>query len=384
MDKLLIITNIAPHYRKSLWLKLLLNNKFCCSFAYGDNPNLGIPQIHRDEIESLNKSSKLLTVMNVWLKKKILFWQSGSLRIALKGDYSIIIFLGECYCFSTWLSAIICRLRGVRVVFWGHGIYGNESKPKLFMRRAFYRLAHQHLLYERRAKKLMIELGFKPDNLYVVFNSLDYEQHITLRKKYKNLTKQEVYSCLKNPDQPIIVFIGRLTMEKKLDLLLSAANVINSSENLVNIVIIGDGPSRDKLENLGKNGLINKWLHFVGACYVEEEIGMYLTVSDLCCSPGNVGLTAIHSLSFGTPVCTHSNLNEQGPEAEAIINGYNGFFFEENNVTDLVIGIRKWIFSNLNREIVRKRCYEIVDTYYNPDYQLTVFNRLADCDQPEI
>lgn len=384
MKKILILTNIAPIYRKSLWLKLLQNDSFNCSFAYGKNSSSGIPQIHQDEFGTFSRSKQLQSIKNIWLKKKVLLWQSGSLRIALKRDYSVIIFLGECYCLSTWLAAVICRLRGIRVVFWGHGIYGNESKLKLILRKTFYRLAHQHLLYERRAKKLMIARGFKPEDLYVVFNSLDYDRQKALREQYRSLSKQEVYPFFKNPDLPTLVFIGRLTMEKKIEMLVDAANSINSEKTEVNLVFIGDGSEREKLEKLGLKGIAEKWLHFVGSCYSEEEIGRYLAVSDLCVSPGNVGLTAIHSLGFGTPVCTHGNLNNQMPESEAVVDGYNGFYFKENDINNLMDGIKKWFSTNPDRELVRKHCFEIIDTYYNPDYQLTVFNRVVGDKIPTI
>ncbi len=167
-------------------------------------------------------------------------------------------------------------------------------------------------------------------------------------------------------------------------MLVHAANSINSEKTAVNLVFIGNGSEREKLEKLGYKGVAEKWLHFVGDCYSEEEIGRYLTVSDLCVSPGNVGLTAIHSLSFGTPVCTHGNLNNQGPEAEAVVDGYNGFYFKENDVNNLVDCIKKWLFTNPDRELVRERCFEIIDTYYNPGYQLTVFKRVVDNRAPEI
>ena len=40
----------------------------------------------------------------------------------------------------------------------------------------------------------MIELGFNPDSIYVIFNSLSYEQHKILRKIYQELTKSEAFS----------------------------------------------------------------------------------------------------------------------------------------------------------------------------------------------
>ena len=60
---------------------------------------------------------------------------------------------------STWIASFILRLRGVKVLFWGHGIYGNESLPKLLLRKIFLSLATHNLVYEERAKKLMIKLN---------------------------------------------------------------------------------------------------------------------------------------------------------------------------------------------------------------------------------
>ncbi len=66
------------------------------------------------------------------------------------------------------------------------------------------------------------------------------------------------------------------------------------------------------------------WLY--GACYDEEIIGELIFNAQLCVSPGNVGLTAMHSLVYGTPVITHNNFSNQSPEFEAIIDGKTGSF----------------------------------------------------------
>jgi len=167
-------------------------------------------------------------------------------------------------------------------------------------------------------------------------------------------------------------------------LLLHAVNIINSEKIAVNLLFIGDGPIRASLEKLGQKGMFDSCLHFVGACYSEEKNGKYLFFADLCVSPGNVGLTSVHSLSFGTPVCTHGNFNNQGPEAEAIIEGYNGFLFKEGDLDDLVQGINTWFMKNPDREQVRRQCMEIIDTYYNPKCQLSVFDRMVNNAKPEI
>jgi hypothetical protein len=89
----------------------------------------------------------------------------------------------------------------------------------------------------------------------------------------------------------------------------------------------------------------------------------------LTCSPGKIGLTAIHSLSYGTPAITHSDMNEQMPEVEAIVDGVTGLLFEHNNAVDLAEKIGQWIDTKADRASVRRTCYDVIDSKWNPRRQ---------------
>ncbi len=379
-----LYSNIASHYRKWLWTKLLCAKGVHLNIFYGDKGDTGIDEIDFSDPEFYQYKNRIKRIKNYWLSKKAVIWQKGVVSSCTKDQIDSAIFVGDMYCISTWIASIICRIRKIQVVFWGHGLYGSEGKLKLFVRKTFYQLAHKHLLYERKAKKLMIKQNFKKDDLYIVFNSLDYDTHCNLRSQFQNLTKADVFPFFVDPSLPVIVFIGRLTKVKKLKLLLEAAIQLNSESKNVNLVIIGDGPERVFLEKLAKDGLDEEWVYFTGSCYEEEIISRYVSKAELCVSPGNVGLTAIHSLSLGTPVATHNNMNNQMPEAEAITDGVNGFFFNENDVNDLKDKIQTWLTNKKDRAELRERCFKIIDQFYNPYYQLSTFNRLFNNKKPEI
>ena len=85
------------------------------------------------------------------------------------------IFLGDAKVISTWIASLILRIRGTEVIFWTHGFYGKENFLKLFIRKLFYSLSNKFIVYERRGKKLMINNGFDPSKIYVIFNSLDFD-----------------------------------------------------------------------------------------------------------------------------------------------------------------------------------------------------------------
>lgn len=384
MEDIYFFTNIAPNYRAPIWNILLKKDDWNTHFFYSDDPNSGLKMIDSDEEPFALHKDQLHTVKSLRRKNNKQWWQSGIIKRCLLDDFQHAFFLGEISRLSTWISIFICRLRGVKVTLWGHGLYGNESKIRLLSKKLLFHLAHSHLLYERRAKKLMIKEGFKADTLYVVFNSLDYDTHKQLNSKFSDLDRNEVFNFFKNPELPVIIFIGRLTRIKKINLVVKAINSINYEQTKLNLLLIGDGSEMDELKIMGEEGLINKWLHFTGACFDEEIIGKYLSKADLCVSPGNVGLTAIHALSFGTPVCTHDNMANQMPEAEAIQDGYNGFFFKENDMQDLKLKIEEWFQLKLDRDLIRQRCLEIIEKHYNPYYQLSVFQRLIDGNKPEL
>ena len=209
MQTILLFSNIAPHYRAPLWLRLLNQPSWEMHIYYGFNSRLNIHSIDFNKPEFAQYQNRLHHLKNYWLKGKFLIWQKGVIRHCLFSKFNQVIFLGDMYCLSTWLAAIICRFRGNQIIFWSHGIYGNEGKIKLIFRKLFYRLAHKFLLYERRAKNLMVQHDFNPDKLYVVFNSLDYDTHKALRLKFEVLLKFDVFSFLSDSSMPVIIFIGR-------------------------------------------------------------------------------------------------------------------------------------------------------------------------------
>src|SRR5690554_4332107 len=381
MKRIKFFMNVASHYRAPLWSMLLNCSEWETHFFYGDN-KIGIKSIDFDSNQFSSKKDKLHKVKNYW-KGEIIIWQKGIIKECLKSWFDFAVVVGEISRMSNWIAAVICKIRGIKVVIWGHGMYGNEIGLRLILKKAFFGLADNILVYERRSKELLIRYGFNPEKIHVIFNSLDYDAQKLLRNKFSSIKKEDLFPYFKDANLPILIFIGRLTKVKKLDLLLEAVNLINLKSVKVNLVIIGNGPERESLEKIGNVGIKDGWLNFTGECYDEEVISMNLSMSDLCVSPGNVGLTAIHSLSYGTPVCTHNKMENQMPEVGAIKDGFNGFFFIEDNVIDLKNKIESWI-NNVDRDIVRNNSYEEIDKYYNPHYQLNVIKRIVNGEIPEL
>lgn len=355
MKNIFYITNIFPYYRKPIW-ELLLNEKAYNFHFYYSNQNLnGIKAA--DDI----KNEKLNLIKNYFFLGRII-WQKGIILEIIKKRPDKIILLGEMNVISNWLIAILSKYLKIEVIFWGHGLYGNEKLFKKFLRIIFLKLADKHLLYGDRAREIMIKNGFNSSNLIVVYNSLDFEKQNIHYKNLKNSIIEDENEDLK------LIFIGRLTKNKRLDILI---NAIKKAERPIILNLIGEGEEKKNLIELVKKYNL-KNINFLGEIFDERAISESIFFSDLCVSPGNVGLTAIHSLTYGTPVLTHDNFNFQMPEAEAIKENISGIFFKINNTNDLANKIKKFKKSNFNKTKVR----EIVLKKYNPFYQKTIFDKI--------
>jgi glycosyltransferase involved in cell wall biosynthesis len=311
-----------------------------------------------------------MEVENIKFIKKPYYYQKGVLPL-VKEDYKVYLVLGEVICVSTWLLLISLKFfKNKKIYLWSHGWYGREGAVKKILKKIFFGLSDGVFLYGNYAKNLMLEQGFKNDKLHIIYNSLSYDNQIKLRRELK---QTDIYLKRFNNQFKNLIFVGRLTEEKRLDLLLSAVHSLIKQKYNFNIIFIGEGESKESLLEMVKTKEMGDNVWFYGACYEEEELSKLIYNADLCISPGNVGLTAIHSMMFGTPVVTHDDFRFQGPEFESIIPNETGDFFKRDNVDSLTETIKKWFNQSKSRDLIRKACYSIIDEKFNPHYQLKVF-----------
>lgn len=369
-------TNIAPLYSRTMWYELSASkevNYFFYSSRYGFS---GIKTIDITESKFVNETGilKWRFLKNV-LIFNTLFWQTGIISKCLNTNYDVYILYGEMHNLSNWIAALICRIRKRPVLFWGHGFYGNERFVKKNIRTLFYKIADYHLVYGNRSKNLMIGSGFNPDKIYVVYNSLDYSLHKKLyeERNQDDLEKLKTQLFPNKSEFPIVLFIGRLTKEKKIAYLLEAIWLSKKKGNNYNCLIVGVGSELEKLRELSKRYEISDSVCFYGSSYDENINAKLIMLSECCVSPGNVGLTAIHSLSLGTPVITHCNWFNQGPEVEAVIQNETGLFFEENDVVSLSAVIDDLVIKR-KKLLMETNCIKQVKKFWNPMKQAAVFD----------
>lgn len=360
--KLCQIYNGASAYRESIYR--LLDETFDTDWVFGKSLGdikLMDTNILRGHVEKVDNIS-------IWGNKA--YWQKGVLKYIFR-PYTHYIILGDERCLSTWIFLFLSLFfPKKKIYFWSHGQYGKEGFLKTKIERFFWSFVDGAFLYGNYAKKIMTKNGFKTDTFSVVHNSLSYDKQLEIRK---SRLQSEIFIEHFGSSNPVIIFIGRLTKVKRLDLLLNAIALLREKGRNFNLALIGSGEELINLRQMVERLHIENQVWFYGACYDEMTNAELVYNSDLCVAPGNVGLTAMHTMMFGCPVITHNDFPWQMPEFEAIKAGETGDFFERNNVESLAATISKWFAEKKDkREEVRQACYKEIDTNWNPYYQMEV------------
>lgn len=361
--KVCLIYNFAQHYRTNIFT--LIDRNLDIDFYFGDH------YLNVKKMDYSLLTNKVKEVKNLHFGP--IGWQTDIITLPSKG-YEAYIMLGEPMCLSTWIMLILSRINKKKVFLWTHGWYGKETRIKAIIKKVFFGLADGCLLYGNYARELMIKEGLAEDKLHVIHNSLMYDKQI---EKRKALTENTIYQDHFKNSLPNVVFIGRLTRVKNLVLVLEALAYCKERGKDFNVSFIGDGEEKEILQQRARQLDVEGQTWFYGPSYDEDEISILLYNADLCVAPGNIGLTAMHAMSYGCPCISHNNFPYQMPEFEAIKEGETGSFFNYNDSKSLGDCIASWLETHTeDRDKIREACYKEIDENWNPHVQLELIKKI--------
>ena len=138
---------------------------------------------------------------------------------------------------------------------------------------------------------------------------------------------------VKEQDNKILLFLGRLAFEKRVDLLIEAFIKLKPKEHQYSLIIAGDGPVEvvNQLKCLAEQ-VPN--IHFTGFILGEMKSNL-LASCDVFCSPSpyeTFGRTLVEAMASGIPVVTV----DSGAVSEYVFDGINGYLVPPNDVEGLV------------------------------------------------
>ena len=172
-------------------------------------------------------------------------------------------------------------------------------------------------------------------------------------KKYENLYSDCERELIASKNEKIITHISNIRKVKRVDDVIEIFDRIQK-ELPAKLVIVGDGPEKESLENLCKKKGIDEKVLFVGN---SHEVDKILCFSDLFILPSeheSFGLVALEAMVCGVPVIS----SNAGGLPEVNIHGESGYLSNVGNIDEMAKNALKILVNSDTHQLFKRKAKE--------------------------
>jgi len=280
--------------------------------------------------------------------KKII-WISGMLKEIYNIQPRVIVTTGNKSFIQNHILFLLKLFLRYRIHLFQHARQYGVSSPfckffeKLYLKYYVEKLADGIILYTEFEKNRLIREGFNSRKLCFVNNTIDTAEIFRLSKTLNEVSIKSTLDRFKLENKTSIVFIGRLIPGKKIELLFPYYEKLKATVNDLQLIIIGDGSSREELQRRysGLPGVV-----FIGRLYDENAIACIMSICRFIFLPGYSGLSVIHSFAYGKPFLTFAS-DDHKPEIDYVVHGGNGLILKQEE-SERNINIMQRLFQDMD------------------------------------
>jgi glycosyltransferase involved in cell wall biosynthesis len=249
-----------------------------------------------------------------------------------RGRYDAVVMGTHLQFISNHIILALSRAVHRPVLYWGHGseravgdgaLSRHLAQLGVGVKRRLARLPDGYLVYTQGGADRLVTQGMSPERITVVPNTLDMDAQVRLHDELRLADEGALRRELDlGADSVVLLYLGSIYPEKRLDLLLRAVRALSREAPLKNafeVVVVGDGPGAAEARAAAAD---LSMVSFVGELQDQRIVARYLKVAAAVVVPGILGLVVNHALAHGVPVVTLDN-QLHGPEVEYLTPGVN-------------------------------------------------------------
>ncbi|MBC7490257.1 MAG: glycosyltransferase family 4 protein [Glaciimonas sp.] len=294
------------------------------------------------------------------LKLFISVWRSDADLVLLPGYHKL----------EFWIMLMATILKGKkRAVFCDSTIF---DQPQTFIKGLFKRLffysCHGFFAYGERAKSYLVAYGVQPQKVYKRCQAAALPFNYTPARAF-----QQRIQLGPAPSAPRFLYVGRLSPEKSLELMLRAFWKVKETLPCVILVLVGSGPQRQELEDLSRFLGLSESVFFMGSMDSDALADEYSRASCLVLPSYSEpwGLVVNEALSYGCPVVVSSRC---GCVPELVVNRSTGFVFESGNADELAKVLLAVPTAFADVELTARYCIDLISTFTPEAAAEEIFN----------
>jgi len=301
-----------------------------------------------------------------WNKDSMLFGRinPGIITVLLRGRYDAVIITG--YTTLTALIALlVAKLSGVKVLFRVEADLNNQSQGlKSVLKHLFlptlFKLCNAVMFSCKKNRDYFCHFGVPDQKLFPILSSVENSSFQEKRKAL--LDKKRLRRKLGIPEEPVVVlYVGRLTERKRPhDLLAAFQNCLEVARDTV-LVVVGDGPLRNSMEEQANKKYAGKVI-FAGFKNLSQT-PEYYAASDIFVLPSEYDPTpkvVNEAMNFSLPVIVSTGV---GTANDLVQHDVNGFVFNKGDVETLGTYLLKLMADTKLRRSMGKAALDTVSDW---------------------
>lgn len=258
-----------------------------------------------------------------------------------------------------WAMLLAAVLKGKkRAVFCDSTIYDQpQSFLKGILKRLFFSLCDGFFSYGERGRSYLIHHGAPP---YKVFQRC---QAAALPHGYSMVhALQQRITLAPSAEAPRFLYVGRLSPEKSLDVLLKAFVQVRQALPAATLVLVGSGPQQHELADLSRSLGLDDVVLFAGSMDTAALAIEYAKASCLVLPSFSEpwGLVVNEALCYGCPVVVSHRC---GCVPELVEDKPTGFVFEAGNVDELASKLVAVPATFANVEVTAHGCLDLISSF---------------------
>jgi glycosyltransferase involved in cell wall biosynthesis len=326
----LVVQQINRAYRVPLLTKLSQKPNIDLTVAYGTTPPVQAGDIG-------------ISIAAEPMSFKTISGPIGGIRV--KGRYTRLL--------SIWPMQSIQHKRGANFILWGIGFHQHPTPLIDLIRRMMVKRTDALLLYSDKESKLYQKMGVPREKCFVTQNTVDIESIdaavaatkqediLMCRKKLKvkeSPLLMHVGRLARNKrldESPLLMHVGRLARNKRLDLLLKTIPNLQKKWPGIKLALIGEGPENENLKNLATELSIPDAVYFLGPITEHKRLAPWVLASDLFVAPAQIGLMAPMCMAYGKTLVISDVSEQHGPEVQVFLPGKTGLNYRFGDIEDL-------------------------------------------------
>lgn len=334
--RVLVVQQINRAYRVPLLKRLSQQADIELTMVYGTSPpvqagDVGIT-IATDPMPFRTISGPISGLR--WKGREIL-WFDLSLQLIKREFFDVVISDYYTRLLSIWPMQSIQHRRNAGFILWGIGFHQHPTPLLNSIRMMMVKRTDALLLYSEKGSKQYQEMGVPRGKCFVTQNTVDIEGIDAGIAMATNARIQDCRRKLGIEESPLLMHIGRLAENKRLDLLLHVLPRLQQMWPKIRLALIGEGPELEPLRRLAQKLSITDAVHFLGPITDHKLLAPWILSSDLIVAPAQIGLLAPMSLAYGKTLVISDVTEHHGPEVQVCISGQTGMNYKYEDVENL-------------------------------------------------